>query len=509
MNIVATVKHIKIYNANYAKAIDYLTLQHDEFTDKPILNDNGDMIQRDFYLLDGINCDPYSFQEECEAVNARFQKNSTYNEIKAHHYIISFDPRDKDDNHLTPERAHVLILSLAKRVFPGHQIIVCTHRDGHNQTGNIHTHIVLNSVRKDSVPLEEFMERNGDTKAGNKHHASDHFMNYLKQQIMDLCQHENLYQIDLLSPAKIRITDREYWADRRGQRKLNPDKAAHVETAFETKKSVLTKQITSTMNDAHSLDDFKNKLFERYGISLQEIRDVFTYYVPDREKPIRGRSLGTNFEKEYITNRIEENANNASKDTQSIQFIVNIKNCIKAQQNRYYAQKVKISNLKQASKTLAFLQENHIGSEEELQQLSSSTKKDQQEKLDALHQVESRLKHVNQLIHSTGQYYANKSIYTAFLKAKNKKEFRQHHNTEILLYEAARKQLNALLNNQQIPSIIALKHEKEQLIKIKNKQYEEYTFARAKVRELHVIVQNIHSLLNQKDIIEKSETQRL
>jgi hypothetical protein len=89
---VAVIKHIAIKNSNYDAASDYLTTKHDEFTSKPILYENGRRIPRDEFLIDGINCDPYSFGEECEAVNAQFGKNKRKEEIKAHHYIISFDP---------------------------------------------------------------------------------------------------------------------------------------------------------------------------------------------------------------------------------------------------------------------------------------------------------------------------------------------------------------------------------------------------------------------------------
>ena len=48
----------------------------------------------------------------------------------------------------------------------------------------------------------------------------------------------------------------------------------------------------------------------------------------------------------------------------SIRLIVDVETLIKAQQNRYYAEKVKIGNLQQMANTLAFLQENGIGTEE-------------------------------------------------------------------------------------------------------------------------------------------------
>ena len=58
--------------------------------------------------------------------------------------IISFDPRDAADNGLTVDRAQALGLAYCKEHFPGHQAIICTHPDGHNHSGNIHVHIVIN-----------------------------------------------------------------------------------------------------------------------------------------------------------------------------------------------------------------------------------------------------------------------------------------------------------------------------------------------------------------------------
>lgn len=168
---MAVIKHISIKNSNYNAASDYLTTQHDEFTGKPILDDNGNRIPREEFLLEGINCDPYSFGSECEAVNKHFHKNQTRAEIKAHHYIISFDPRDRDDNGLTPEHAQTLGMEFARKNFPGHQALVCTHPDGHNSAGNIHIHIVINSVRALDVERQDFMERPGDALAGHKHLA--------------------------------------------------------------------------------------------------------------------------------------------------------------------------------------------------------------------------------------------------------------------------------------------------------------------------------------------------
>ena len=537
---MATVKHIKIYNANYDAAADYLTMQHDEFTNKAILDENGEMMPRDFFLLEGINCNPYSFNQECQAVNAMYGKNQTYGEIKAHHYIVSFDPNDRDENRLTPDRAQELGMELARKAFPGHQIIVCTHRDGHNSAGNIHCHIVINSVRKEDVAREDFMDRPGDCLAGNKHHCSDHFMEFFKQSTMEICQREHLYQVDLLSPAKVRITDREYWAQRRGQKALddeNKEKLAAgiqpVKTKYETDKMILRRQISSVMMDSHDMEEFRKKLLEQYGIEVGESRGKISYLTPDRSKPIRGRKLGTDFEKDFLENFFrlkrddrehsehEKDAaqNEQSQDRQvssqphfrpqpSIRLIVDIQACVKAQENKYYAQKVKVGNLQQAAKTVAFLQENGIGTREDLSALLSATKDDQQSKHDQLLSVEARLKTVNQMIRLTGQYYANKAVYSEFLKSKNKAAFRSEHESEIVLYETARKELRTLSNGEKLPTLKMLREEKVRLTQEKNTLYEDYSLARSKYRELQTIEANVQSILQNKDLSAELDKER-
>ena len=79
--------------------------------------------------------------------------------IRDSHYIISHDPRDNADHDLTGEHAQAIGLEYAKANFPGHQALVCTHTDGNNGTGNIHTHIIINSLRKFDIEPQTYTER--------------------------------------------------------------------------------------------------------------------------------------------------------------------------------------------------------------------------------------------------------------------------------------------------------------------------------------------------------------
>jgi len=53
VNIMAILKHLKSHNADYSLALDYLMFRHDELTQKPILDANGNRILREEFYLDG------------------------------------------------------------------------------------------------------------------------------------------------------------------------------------------------------------------------------------------------------------------------------------------------------------------------------------------------------------------------------------------------------------------------------------------------------------------------
>ena len=111
---MATIKHISSKNADYGAAEAYLTFEHDEFTMKPTLDEAGRLIPRQDYRLDTLNCGEEDFALSCIRANLRYGKNSKREDIKSHHYIISFDPRDAADNGLTVDRAQALGLAYCK-----------------------------------------------------------------------------------------------------------------------------------------------------------------------------------------------------------------------------------------------------------------------------------------------------------------------------------------------------------------------------------------------------------
>ena len=524
---MAILKHIASKNADYGETQRYLMFQYNEDTMKPILDENGRLIPREEYYLDGINCDSFTFDMECKELNAQYRKNQTFDEIKSHHYILSFDPKDTEESGLTGERAQQLGLEYARKNFPGHQALVCTHTDGHNQSGNIHVHIVINSLRKHDVERQDFMERPCDSRAGYKHHLTNDYLSYLKQDVMDLCHREQLHQVDLLSPAERKVTDREYHAQRRGQKKLdtlNREMTAGGitprKTKFETQKDFLRNAIEEAAASARSLEEFQKQLLDNYHISLKISRRRFSYLHPERGKYITGRNLGTRYEKEYLLSVWEKNSKchqnlSPEPDTSDkpsafanqndlpafvfikseLRLVIDLQNCAKAQANSSYARKVRLSNLQQMAKTVAYIQEHGYDTEDDLKAAFDEAQAQTTEMRKTLRSTEKKLREVNEQIHYTGQYLANKSVYREFLNCKNKKKFQLEHQTEITLYEAARKILKEHSEDGKLPSMKLLKAEKEKLAARKSSQYEAYRNLREYEKELHIVQTNIDTFL--------------
>ena len=537
---MAILKHIASKNADYGEAERYLIFQHDEYTQKPILDDNGNMLLREEYYLDGINCDPFTFDAECRETNAFFHKNQSFNDIKSHHYIISFDPKDQEEHGLTGKQAQKLGVEYARENFPGHQTLVCTHTDGHNGSGNIHVHIVINSVRKYNTEPQPYMEFDRDSKAGYKHHLSDRYRIYLKQKVMDMCHSNGLNQVDLLTSAERKISEKEYWAKRRGQKNLDEHNTelkkkglTPRQTTFQTEKQYLRDAIDTVVLQASSQEEFSRLLAEKYNITFKVSRGRYSYLHPNRQKYITGRNLGTLYEENHLLQIFQENSNRqpsekshpadrtitdfselsklsiSDETTHSFLFIksdlrlvTDLQHCIKAQQSQAYAQKVKLSNLKMMAQTVAYVQEHGFQSKEDLDTALSNASVQSTDARNTLKSTEDTLKSINEQIHYTGQYLANKSIYSDYRKSRNKEKFYDDHRAELTLYESALRILREKSQGKKLPTLKMLREEKNRLTELQTVQRDEFNTRREYERELRTVCSNINIILSHPHIQE-------
>ena len=339
---MAIIKHISFKNADYGAAERYLLYEHDEFTMKPILDGKGHFFLRENFCITTLNCDNEDFAISCIRANKKYGKNNRQGDVKSHHYIISFDPRDRTDHGLTIDKAQRLGLDYCKKYFPGHQALICTHSDGHNHSGNIHVHIIINSLRVQNVEHKSYMDRRCDTQAGAKHRCTAAAFRYFRSGVMEMCHRYGYYQIDLLNGSRNKISDNEYWAKKRGQEELNQinrenakESLSFRQTKFETDKEQLRQIIQDVLFTAISFEDFSAKLMQNYGIVVRESRGRYSYLTPERSKPISARKLGKDYDKEMANVIFNQNTDRICQlSGHSYQTIKGIKELIKKEKEK-------------------------------------------------------------------------------------------------------------------------------------------------------------------------------
>ena len=544
---MATIKHISSKNADYGAAEAYLTFEHDEFTMKPTLDEAGRLIPRQDYRLDTLNCGEEDFALSCIRANLRYGKNSKREDIKSHHYIISFDPRDAADNGLTVDRAQALGLAYCKEHFPGHQALVCTHPDGHNHSGNIHVHIVINSLRIAEVERKPYMDRASDTRAGNKHRCTAAAMRYFRSEVMEMCHREGLYQIDLLNGSRNKVTEREYWAKRKGQAKLDKENAvllaegiAPRQTKFETDKGRLRQTIRQALATAASFDEF-SALLLREGVTVKESRGRLSYLTPDRTKPITARKLGTDFDKAAVLAVFQQNAQRgvtvrytpqhqaarAAEQTaaipeylhagkgrlqgektgkidprqDSVQRLVDIEQKMAEGKGKGYERWAKIHNLKQAAKTLTIYQQYGFSSPEQLEAAVATAYQEMRQTSGELKALETKLQGKKELQRQVLAYAKTKPARDGLRAQKSQKArdaYRQAHESDFIIADAAARYFKAH-GITKLPARKALQDEIEQLVSKKSGLYNTYHEQKQRYTELQTVKRNIDQILRRSE----------
>ena len=530
---MATLKHINSKNADYGAAEQYLLFEHDEFTMKPVLDETGRLIPREDYRLSTLNCGGEDFAVACMRANLRYEKNQRREDVKSHHYIISFDPRDGPDNGLTVDRAQALGEKFCAEHFPGHQALVCTHPDGHNHSGNIHVHIVINSLRIEEVPFLPYMDRPADTKAGCKHRCTDAALRYFKSEVMEMCHREGLYQIDLLNGSKNRVTDREYWAQKKGQAALDKQNAPMIaggitprQTKFETNKEKLRQTIRAALSTAASFEDFSSLLL-REGVTVKESRGRLSYLTPDRTKPITARKLGDDFDRAAVLAVLERNAARAAEKAAAIpeyprhgktgiqptkapqtapkqdgvQRLVDIEQKMAEGKGKGYEHWAKIHNIKQMAKTLNVYQEYGFTSPEQLEVAFDTAYEEMRQTSGELKTLETKLQGKKELQRQVLAYAKTKPVRDGLKAQKSPKAreaYRQAHESDFIIADAAARYFKAH-GITKLPARKALQDEIEQLVSKKSGLYNTYHEQKQRFKELQTVKRNIDQILRREE----------
>ena len=304
---MAILKHISVKNRFYSSAVEYLTCQFDEYTNKPILDEKGRIQERENYLITGVNCDVDSFGAECIEVNRLYGKNNSVKDVKAHHYIISFEPNDS----ITMEQA----LEFGKQwldVFaPGHQAVVAVHPEGHNGSQNMHIHMVINSVRKYVGKQSRWHDKPCEWKQGCKHKSTGKMMFHAKKWVMEKCIRLGFGQVDLL--AKKHADN--YWVEKRLMKQNDKDGVGVT-----SNRELIRDTIDKLLPFVDSFEQLVECLQFMYNWKIRVTNKTVTFSTPDMKQGIRGNKLGEGYGKAELIERIAKVVadRNAEKEARRI-----------------------------------------------------------------------------------------------------------------------------------------------------------------------------------------------
>ena len=377
-----------------------------------------------------------------------------------------------------------------------------------------------------------YMDRPADTKAGCKHRCTDAAMEYLKAEVMEMCHRENLYQIDLLHGSKNRITEREYWAKRKGQAALDKENASLAakgeppkQSKFETDKEKLRQTIRKAVSAATTFEEFSSLLL-REGVTVKESRGRLSYLTPDRTKPITARKLGDDFDRAAVLETLTQNAQNAARAAEkplpkqeyprslkdrlqrnkaainapkndSVQRMVDIAAKRAEGKGKGYEKWATLHNLKQMAATMSIYEESGFSSPEELEAALATASAELNSVHAELKTTESTLREKKDLQKQLLAYIKTKPARDGLKAQKTEKArraYREQHESDFIIAEAATRYFKAQ-GISKLPASKALQAEIEQLTREKNALYNEYREKKESVRELQTIKGNIEQIL--------------
>lgn len=289
---MAIIKHIPIKNRYYSSAVEYLTCQFDEYTNEPILDEKGRIMKREEYLIEGVNCEVDTFGAECIETNRFYGKNNAVKDVKAHHYIISFDLTDN----ITMEEALEFGKEWLSVFAPGHQAVIAAHLDGHHGSKNMHVHIVFNSVRKYAGVKEKWHYKPCEWKQGCKHRSTGRMMHNAKKWVMRRCLIRGYEQVDLLT-KKHRD---DYWVEKRLMESNAKDGIGAT-----SNKEIIRNTIDKFIPAVKSFEQLVECLTNIYGWNIRVTDKTVTFTMPDMKRGIRGNKLGDGYGKSELIERID------------------------------------------------------------------------------------------------------------------------------------------------------------------------------------------------------------
>ena len=208
------------------------------------------------------------YAKQFEETAKRFGKGEKFDERKYYHFKLSCARKDN----VTPRWAHDFAEEVAEAFFKNYECVIATHTD----TQTVHSHIIVNAV---------------DPITGKKLQFSQKDYVKMKDEVNEIGR-------------KYGYTETEF--RKRGKNSRTAAEKKIILKGGTSWKEELREVIAEAVRKTKSPEEFKDYLNKCYGVKITRDGKDYSYLHPNKQKPIRGKRLGTNYTKSEVIKRIGE-----------------------------------------------------------------------------------------------------------------------------------------------------------------------------------------------------------
>lgn len=400
-------------------------------------------------------------KRQYDLVNGRRQKS----DVIAYQIRQSFRPGE-----ITAAEANKVGYELAMRFTKGkYAFVVATHTDRQH----IHNHVIFNSTALD----------------GTRKFRDFFFSALAVQRLSDLICLE--HQLSVIEKKPYR---------ERQKRIVYPPKESNRDRLCGIIDTILAEQ-------PKDFEVFLQRL-EQQGYEVK--RGKHTAVKGARQKRfIRFRTLGIGYGEDEIKAVMEGKVKHQpyqkkQPKEQPFQLLVDIQGKMAEGKSVGYKKWATKFNLKEMSKTLLFLQEQKIGSAEELRERAAAATERYHTMGNSIKAAEERLTEIAVLKTHIINYAKTREVYAAYRKAGYSKVFLETHREEITLHKAAKAAFDEA-GLQKLPKVKELDAEFSELLTKKKAAYPDYRKARNEMQELVRAQKNVERFFAEEKPAQKNE----
>ena len=429
-----------------------------DYVANPQKTDNGK-------LITGYGCD--SRTADAEFLLAKRQYIAATGRVRGADDVIAYHVRQSfKPGEITPEEANRLGVEFAKRFTKGnHAFVVCTHID----KSHIHNYIIWSAVNADCD--RKFRNFWGSTRA--------------VRRLSDTICIEN--GLSIVENPKPHGKSYNKWLGDQAKPSHREQLRVMIDRALEQKPADF---------------DALLKLLTEMGCEVSRRGKAIRLKAPGWKNVARmDDKLGAGYSEAEIRAVLAGEKQHTPRKNSAVQpeppkvnLLVDIQAKLQAGKGAGYVRWAKVFNLKQMAQTVNFLTEHQLLDYGELAEKAAAATAHHNELSAQIKAAEKRMAEIAVLRTHIINYAKTRETYVAYRKAGYSRKFREEHEQEILLHQAAKNAFDEM-GVKKLPKVKDLQAEYAKLLEEKKKTYAEYRHSREEMRELLTAKANVDRVL--------------